>query len=64
MAIWHTDMNNYTVNVFRRGRRARYLVAVHHAIRAASPQDAIEVARMFHPPKAVGLCFEAVGGAA
>lgn len=54
----------FSVNVFRRGRMASYLVAAHHGIRAVSAEAAIEVARMFHPPKAVGLSFEAVGGAA
>jgi len=51
-------MNEYTVNVFRRGRMASYLVAAHHGIRAASAEAAIETARLFHPPKAVGLIFE------
>lgn len=51
-------MNEYTVNVFRRGRMASYLVSVHHGIRAVSAEAAIAVARLFHPPKAVGLRFE------
>lgn len=60
----HTEMSEYTVNVFRAGRNTRYLVAVHHGINAATPAAAIEVARMFHPPKAKGYSFEATGGAA
>lgn len=52
-------MNNYTVNVFRAGRNSQYLVAVHHAIRADSAASAVEVARMFHPPKVKGYTFEA-----
>ncbi len=48
----------FSVNVFRRGRMASYLVAAHHGIRAVSAEAAIETARLFHPPKAVGLRFE------
>lgn len=57
-------MGTFSVNVFLRGRYASYLIAAHHGILAASAAAAVEAARMFYPPKAVGLCFEAVGGAA
>lgn len=42
------DLARYTVTATHGG----YVKAVHHAIRAASEADAIETARMYHPPRA------------